>query len=170
MDIPVTALSGRRILLGVSGGIAAYKAADLVRRLREVGAEVRVVMTAHAEAFVAPMTFQALTGQPVRQALFDPAHEAAMGHIELARWPDLVLVAPATANLMAKCAQGLADDLLSPLLLASDRPLALVPAMNRLMSNDAERAGFAANAADVTERFGLSQFFERWDAVVRGEL
>lgn len=133
MDIPVTALSGRRILLGVSGGIAAYKAADLVRRLREVGAEVRVVMTAHAEAFVAPMTFQALTGQPVRQALFDPAHEAAMGHIELARWPDLVLVAPATANLMAKCAQGLADDLLSTLLLASDRPLALVPAMNRLM-------------------------------------
>ena len=128
-----TALAGRRILLGVCGGIAAYKAADLVRRLREAGAEVRVVMTAHAEAFVAPLTFQALSGQPVRQALFDPAHEAAMGHIELARWPDLVLVAPATANLMAKYAQGLSDDLLTTLLLATDRPVALAPAMNRLM-------------------------------------
>lgn len=128
-----TALAGRRILLGVCGGIAAYKAADLVRRLREAGAEVRVVVTAHAEAFVAPLTFQALSGQPVRQALFDPAHEAAMGHIELARWPDLVLVAPATANLMAKYAQGLSDDLLTTLLLATDRPVALAPAMNRMM-------------------------------------
>lgn len=126
-------LAGRRILLGVTGGIAAYKSADLVRRLKEVGAEVRVVMTAHAEAFVTPLTFQALSGEPVRSALFDPAHEAAMGHIELARWPDLILVAPCSANMLAKATLGLADDLLSTLLLASDRPVALAPAMNRLM-------------------------------------
>lgn len=126
-------LQGRRILLGVTGGIAAYKAADLVRRLKESGAEVRVIMTAHAREFVSPLSFQALSGEPVREALFDPAHEAAMGHIELARWPDLMLVAPCSANTLAKLALGLADDLLSTCALASDRPLAIAPAMNRLM-------------------------------------
>lgn len=126
-------LAGRRILLGVTGGIAAYKAADLTRRLREAGADVQVVMTAHATEFVAPLTFQALSGREVRGALFDTAHEAAMGHIELARWADLILIAPATANVLAKLAQGSADDLLSTLCLATDRPVALAPAMNRLM-------------------------------------
>jgi phosphopantothenoylcysteine decarboxylase / phosphopantothenate---cysteine ligase len=126
-------LQGRRILLGVTGGIAAYKAADLVRRLKEAGAEVRVLMTAHAREFVTPMTFQALSGEAVREALFDPAHEAAMGHIELARWPELMLVAPCSANTLAKLALGLADDLLSTCALATDRPLAVAPAMNRLM-------------------------------------
>lgn len=126
-------LSGRKILLGVTGGIAAYKAADLVRRLKEAGAEVRVLMTAHAREFISPMTFQALTGEPVREALFDPAHEAAMGHIELARWPDLILVAPCSANTLARLALGLADDLLGTCALATDRPLAVAPAMNRLM-------------------------------------
>lgn len=126
-------LAHRRILLGVTGGIAAYKAAELLRRLQDAGAEVRVVMTRHAGEFVTPMTFQALSGHPVRTALFDPAHEAAMGHIELARWPDLILVAPCSANTLAKAAQGLADDLLSTLLLATDKPVMIAPAMNRLM-------------------------------------
>lgn len=130
---PPLSLAGRRILLGVTGGIAAYKAAELTRRLKEAGAEVRVVMTAHAREFVTPLTFQALSGNEVRSELFDAAHEAAMGHIELARWADAIVVAPASANLLAKLAQGAADDLLSTLCLASDRPLALAPAMNRLM-------------------------------------
>lgn len=126
-------LAGRRILLAVTGGIAAYKALLLVRALTEAGAEVRVVMTAHATEFVTPMSFQALTGHPVRTALFDADHEAAMGHIELARWPDLVVLAPCTANTLAKAALGLADDLLSTLLLATDKPVMVAPAMNRLM-------------------------------------
>src|ERR1700761_9455577 len=106
-------MQGKRILLGVTGGIAAYKAADLVRRLIERGAEVQVVMTAAAQRFVTPVTFQALSGRPVRTDLWDPAAEAAMGHIELGRWADLVLIAPASADFMARLAHGLADDLLT---------------------------------------------------------
>jgi phosphopantothenoylcysteine decarboxylase / phosphopantothenate---cysteine ligase len=126
-------LSGRKILLGVTGGIAAYKSADLVRRLREAGAEVRVAMTAAATEFVGPLTFQALSGHPVHQDLLDPNAEAAMGHIELARWADTVLVAPASADFMARLAHGMANDLLTTLCLATDAPLVLAPAMNRLM-------------------------------------
>ena len=126
-------LAGRRVVLGVTGGIAAYKAADLVRRLREAGAAVRVVMTAGAERFVTPLTFQALSGEPVRRELFDAAAEAAMGHIELARWAEAVLVAPATADFMARLAAGLADDLLATLCLATEAPVLLAPAMNRAM-------------------------------------
>ncbi len=122
-----------KILLGVSGSIAAYKAADLVRRLREAGAEVRVVMTAAAQAFVAPLTFLALSGQEVRSALLDPHAEAGMGHIELARWAELILVAPATADVLARLAHGLADDLLTTLVLASAAPLVVAPAMNQAM-------------------------------------
>lgn len=133
MQTPSTSLSGRRIVLGVTGGIAAYKAADLVRRLKEAGAEVQVVMTANAQRFVGAQTFQALSGNPVRSTLWDEAAEAAMGHIELARWPDLILIAPASANCIARLAHGLADDLLSTLCLATDRPVAIAPAMNRLM-------------------------------------
>lgn len=129
----VAGLAGRRVVLGVTGGIAAYKAADLVRRLREAGAAVRVVMTAGAERFVTPLTFQALSGEPVRRELFDAAAEAAMGHIELARWAEAVLVAPATADFMARIAAGLADDLLATLCLATEAPLLLAPAMNRAM-------------------------------------
>lgn len=125
--------SARRILLGVSGGIAAYKSAELVRLLRAGGAEVQVVMTVSAAQFIGPLTLQALSGRPVRDSLWDAAAEAAMGHIELARWADLVLIAPATADLLARLAQGRADDLLTTLCLASDRPLWLAPAMNRLM-------------------------------------
>ena len=137
-------LYSRRILLGVTGGIAAYKAAELTRLLRRAGAEVRVVMTAAATQFVGELTFQALSGRPVRVELFDPAHEAAMGHIEMARWADLVLVAPASADFLAKLASGRADDLLSTLCLATSAPLAAAPAMNRLMwSNPATQVNLA---------------------------
>ena len=126
-------LDGKQIVLGVSGGIAAYKAPDLVRRLRERGAEVQVVLTRGATHFVTPLTFQAVSGRPVRDDLRDEAGEAAMGHIELARWADLVLVSPATADLMARLACGMADDLLTTLCLATEAPLVLAPAMNRVM-------------------------------------
>lgn len=126
-------LAGRRILLGVTGGIAAYKAADLVRRLAEQGAQVQVVMTRGAQQFVTPLTFQAVSGREVRSEIFDAKHEAAMGHIELARWADLILVAPASTNFIAKLAQGIADDLLSTLCSATDKPIAIAPAMNRIM-------------------------------------
>ena len=135
------AMQGKRILLGVTGGIAAYKSAELVRRLVEHGAQVQVVMTAAAREFVTPTTFQALSGRTVRTDLWDAAAEAAMGHIELARWADLVLVAPASADFLARLAHGLADDLLSTLCLATAAPIALAPAMNHLMwSNAATRA------------------------------
>lgn len=123
----------RKLLLGVTGGIAAYKAAALARLFVKAGWQVQVVMTQHATAFITPLTFQALTGRETRGALFDPAHEAAMGHIELARWADAILIAPASANTLAKLAHGLADDLLSTLCLATDKPLFVAPAMNRLM-------------------------------------
>lgn len=122
------------MLLGVSGGIAAYKAAELVRTLTgQLGAEVQVVMTAAATEFVGPLTFQALSGRPVRSELFDPAAEAAMGHIELARWGDALIVAPATADFIARLAAGMADDLLTTLALASPAPKAVAPAMNQQM-------------------------------------
>lgn len=126
-------LNQRRVLLGVTGGIAAYKAAALVRLLREAGAEVRVVVTPAAEAFISRLTLQALSGQRVRRDLFDLEAESAMGHIELARWAELVLVAPASADFLARVAHGLAGDLLSTLCLASAAPLAVAPAMNRQM-------------------------------------
>lgn len=126
-------LGGKRIVLGVSGGIAAYKSPDLVRRLREKGATVQVVMTAGATQFVTPLTFQAVSGRPVRGDLWDTEAEAAMGHIELARWADIVLIAPATADLIARLATGLANDLLTTLCLASEAPVFIAPAMNRVM-------------------------------------
>ncbi len=126
-------MTGKRILLGVTGGIAAYKSPDVVRRLRERGAEVQVVMTAGAREFVTPMTFQAVSGREVRAELWDPAGEAAMSHIELARWADLVLVAPATADFLARLATGQANDLLTTLCLASAAPIMVAPAMNRQM-------------------------------------
>lgn len=126
-------LFNKQILLGVTGSIAAYKAAELVRRLREAGAGVRVVMTRGATEFVTPMTFQALSGHPVHLELLDTDAEAGMGHIELARWADAILVAPASADFLARLAHGRADDLLSAICLASDVPLALAPAMNSRM-------------------------------------
>ncbi|CAD5106297.1 bifunctional phosphopantothenoylcysteine decarboxylase/phosphopantothenate--cysteine ligase CoaBC [Zestomonas carbonaria] len=126
----------KRIVLGVGGGIAAYKSAELIRRLRDQGAEVRVVMTQGGREFITPLTLQALSGHPVHLDLLDPAAEAAMGHIELARWADLVLIAPATADLLARLAQGIANDLLTTLVLATDAMVALAPAMNQGMWRD----------------------------------
>ena len=129
----MTVLTHKRVLLGVTGGIAAYKSADLVRRLRERGAEVQVVMTCAACEFVTPLTFQALSGRPVHTRLLDHDAEAGMGHISLARWSDVILIAPASANFLARLAHGLADDLLSTLCLATDVPLLVAPAMNQQM-------------------------------------
>jgi len=129
----MAALAGQRILVGVTGGIAAYKSADLVRRLREAGAEVRVVMTEGAQRFITATTLQALSGNPVRDSLWDESAEAAMGHIELARWATRIVIAPASANTLARLALGMADDLLTTLCLASEAPLVLVPSMNRVM-------------------------------------
>ncbi|MGF1528940.1 MAG: bifunctional phosphopantothenoylcysteine decarboxylase/phosphopantothenate--cysteine ligase CoaBC [Candidatus Competibacterales bacterium] len=142
-------LAGKRILLGVSGGIAAYKACELVRRLTEVGAAVQVVMTKGAKEFIAPLSLQALSGQPVRDDLWDARAEAGMGHIELARWPDVILIAPASADCIARLAAGLADDLLTTLCLASDKPLAIAPAMNRLMWR---HPATVANCAQLARR------------------
>lgn len=128
-----SSLTGRQVLLGVAGGIAAYKAADLVRRLGDAGAQVRVVMTENAARFVTPLTFQALSGHPVRMSLWDEGAEAAMGHIELARWAQDILIAPASADLIARLAHGMADDLLTTLCLASSAPVHVAPAMNQQM-------------------------------------
>lgn len=126
-------LNGHKILLCVCGGIAAYKSADLVRRLRDSGAQVQVAMTDNAQRFVGAQTFQALSGHPVRTSLWDAQAEAAMGHLELARWADRVLIAPATANTLARLTHGLADDLVSTLCLATTAPIAIAPAMNHRM-------------------------------------
>ena len=138
-----------RILLGVTGGIAAYKSPDLVRRLRERGAEVQVVMTAGAGRFVTALSLQAVSGRPVRKTLWDEAAEAAMGHIELARWADAVLVAPATADFLARLAHGRADDLLTTLCLATTAPVHLAPAMNQQMWAN---AATVANVALLKDR------------------
>lgn len=126
-------LASKRILLGISGGIAAYKSADLVRRLIERGADVRVILTDAAQQFITPLTLQALSGNPVSHSLLDPAAEAAMGHIELAKWADLIVIAPASADVLAKLAHGLASDLLTTCVLASAAPVAVAPAMNQQM-------------------------------------
>lgn len=127
----------KHVLLAICGGIAAYKSAELVRLLRKQACDVRVVMTKSAQAFVSPLTFQALSGNPVHTELLDVAEENAMGHINLARWADIVVIAPATANTIAKCAHGLADDLVSTLYLAATCPVYMAPAMNQAMWNKA---------------------------------
>ncbi len=142
-------LAGKHILLGVTGGIAAYKSADLVRRLRDAGAEVRVVLTEAGARFVTPLTFQTLTGHPVAGCMFDRQAQDAMEHIELARWADAILIAPATAHTIARLSHGLADDLLTTICLASSAPLALAPAMNRQMW---ENPATQANTGQLRER------------------
>jgi len=144
-----TGMRDKRVILGVTGGIAAYKSAELVRRLVERGAQVQVVMTAAAREFITATTFQALSGRPVRESLWDAAAEAAMGHIELARWAELVLVAPASADFLARLAGGRADDLLATLCLATTAPSVVAPAMNQQMwANVATQA----NVATLKER------------------
>ena len=126
-------LSDQHIVLGITGGIAAYKSAELVRRLVDHGAEVQVVMTDAAKAFIAPLTLQALSGRPVRDSLLDPSAESGMGHIEIARWADRLVVAPASADFIARLAGGMASDLLATVCLATSAPIALAPAMNQGM-------------------------------------
>lgn len=170
------ALTGKRILLGITGGIAAYKTPDLVRKLSAAGAEVCVVTTAGARQFVSTTALQAVSGQPVRDSLWDEAAEAAMGHIELARWADLILIAPATANCIAKLAGGIADDLLTTLCLATTAPLALAPAMNvRMWDHPATQANLAllqtrgvtllgpADGAQACGEFGPGRMLEPLD-------
>ena len=137
-------LKGQHVLLCVGGGIAAYKALELVRRLREAGAEVQVAMTEGAQQFVTPLSFQALSGSPTRTSLWDSAAEASMGHIELARWADRIVVAPATADLLAKLAHGFASDLVTTLCLATTAPITVAPAMNhRMWQHPATQANVA---------------------------
>ncbi|MCY0965764.1 bifunctional phosphopantothenoylcysteine decarboxylase/phosphopantothenate--cysteine ligase CoaBC [Parathalassolituus penaei] len=149
-------LVNKRILLGISGGIAAYKSAELVRLLKKAGADVRVVMTAGAMEFITPLTLQALSGNPVHHTLLDPAAEAGMGHIELARWADAILIAPATADVIARLNAGMADDLLTTLVLASPAPLFLAPAMNQQMwAAETNQANLANLARLRGERLGV---------------
>ncbi len=148
-------LSGKNVLLGITGGIAAYKAAELVRLLRRSNARVRVIMTSGAREFITPLTLQALSGNPVHTDLLDRDAEAAMGHIELARWADVLLVAPATADSLARLVHGRADDLLSAVYLACEAPRAVAPAMNRAMwDNPATRDNISTLAARGAHVFG----------------
>ncbi|RKQ40572.1 bifunctional phosphopantothenoylcysteine decarboxylase/phosphopantothenate--cysteine ligase CoaBC [Enterobacter sp. R1(2018)] len=145
-------LSGKKIVLCVSGGIAAYKTPELVRRLRDRGADVRVAMTEAAKAFITPLSLQAVSGYPVSDSLLDPAAEAAMGHIELGKWADLVILAPATADLIARVAAGMANDLVSTICLATPARVAIVPAMNQQMY----RATATQHNLEVLASRGLS--------------
>lgn len=146
-------LQNARVLVGISGGIAAYKSAHLVRLLKKAGAEVRVVMTKGSQAFIQPLTLQALSGNPVSCDLLDPQAEAGMGHIELARWPTHIVIAPATANLLARLNAGMADELLPTLILASDKPVFIAPAMNQQMWQA------AATQANISR---LQQLYPSW--------
>ena len=148
-------LQGQRVLLCVGGGIAAYKSLELVRRLRDAGADVQVAMTAGAQQFVTPLSFQALSGYPARTSLWDSAAEQAMGHLELARWADRVVVAPATADLLARLAHGHADDLVTTLCLATTAPVTVAPAMNhRMWLHPATQANVATLAARGVQVIG----------------
>ncbi|MBB1429973.1 bifunctional phosphopantothenoylcysteine decarboxylase/phosphopantothenate--cysteine ligase CoaBC [Pseudoalteromonas sp. SG43-4] len=145
----MTNLTNKKIVLGITGGIAAYKCAELVRRLKDAGCEVKVVMTESAKHFITPLTMQAVSGETVSDSLLDPSAEASMGHIEFAKWADLILVAPATCNIIAKMAAGIADDLLTTLLLATPAKVAVAPAMNQQMYG---HAATQANLATLKAR------------------
>ena len=148
-------LRDRAILLCVCGGIAAYKAVELVRRLRDAGADVQVAMTENAQRFVGAQTFQAVSHHPVRTSLWDANAEAAMGHLELAGWAQQVVIAPATANTIARLAHGMADDLVSTLCLATEAPLLIAPAMNhRMWRHPATQANVALLASRGVDLIG----------------
>jgi len=148
-------LAGHRLLLCVGGGIAAYKSLELLRRLRQAGAQVQVVMSQAAQQFITPLSFQALSGYPVRTSLWDLTAEQAMGHIELARWAQRIVIAPATADLIARLAHGLADDLITTLCLASQAPLSVCPAMNhRMWQHPATQANIATLRARGAQIIG----------------
>ena len=147
--VPMLSLTNKRVILGITGGIAAYKCAELTRLLAKAGAEVRVAMTKSAVEFITPLTMQALSGNRVHLDLLDTEAEAAMGHIELARWADLVMIAPATADFIARIVHGHADNILSTLVLATSAPIAIAPAMNQAMWAD---DGTQANLQALKER------------------
>ncbi|KZN29428.1 phosphopantothenoylcysteine decarboxylase [Pseudoalteromonas luteoviolacea S2607] len=151
-------LSGKKIVVGISGGIAAYKCAELVRRLKDQHCEVKVVMTESAKQFITPLTMQAVSGEPVSDSLLDPSAEAAMGHIEFAKWADLILIAPATSNIIAKMAAGIADDLLTTLVLATPAKVAVAPAMNQQMfAHPATQRNLKTLASDTITIWGPGQ-------------
>ncbi|KZN68359.1 bifunctional phosphopantothenoylcysteine decarboxylase/phosphopantothenate--cysteine ligase CoaBC [Pseudoalteromonas luteoviolacea] len=151
-------LSGKKIVVGISGGIAAYKCAELVRRLKDQHCEVKVVMTESAKHFITPLTMQAVSGEPVSDSLLDPSAEAAMGHIEFAKWADLILIAPATSNIIAKMAAGIADDLLTTLVLATPAKVAVAPAMNQQMfAHPATQRNLKTLASDTIAIWGPGQ-------------
>ena len=147
-------LTNKQIILGITGGIAAYKSAELTRLLKNAGADVRVVMTPSATEFITPLTLQALSGNPVHLHLLDTEAEAGMGHIELAKWADLVLIAPGSANFISRVASGQGDDLLTTLCLATEAPICIAPAMNQAMWRD---AGTQENASTLKKR-GVTLF------------
>jgi len=154
----MASLTNKRVLLGVTGGIAAYKSAELARRLRDAGAQVRVVMTRGAQEFITPLTMQAVSGNPVHLHLLDADAESGMGHIALARWADVVLIAPASANFLSRVAQGRAEDLLTTVCLAAAAPLAVAPAMNQQMwSNAATQANLAILRRRGVHLFGPAE-------------
>ncbi|WP_448508589.1 bifunctional phosphopantothenoylcysteine decarboxylase/phosphopantothenate--cysteine ligase CoaBC [Immundisolibacter sp.] len=167
----MNALANKHILLGVSGGIAAYKAPDLVRRLRDAGAQVQVVLTAAGSAFITPLTLQAVSGQPVHQELLSAQAESGMGHIELARWADLILIAPCTADFMARLAHGLAGDLLGACCLAARVPIAIAPAMNAGMwDSPATQRNLRQLQADGVQVFGPASGSQACGEVGEGRL
>lgn len=154
----MSSLTNKQILLGVTGGIAAYKSAELIRRLQDLGADVRVIMTPAAQEFITPLTLQALSGNTVHTTLLDPEAEAGMGHIELARWADMMLIAPATADFIARLIGGKGDDLLTTVCLATSAPLCLAPAMNQAMwTNSATQANLALLAERKIACFGPAE-------------
>lgn len=167
----MASLVNKRLVLGITGGIAAYKSADLARRLRDAGAEVRVVMTHAATEFITPLTMQAVSGNPAHLHMLDAETESGMGHIELARWADCVLVAPASANFIAKVAHGRADDLLSTLCIATEAPVALAPAMNRQMwENRATQSNLATVKKNGIRIFGPAEGAQACDETGPGRM
>lgn len=168
---PLFSLTNKQILVGITGGIAAYKSADLVRRLQDAGAEVRVVMTHGAKEFITPLTLQALSGHPVSTDLLDTESEQAMGHIDLARWADAIVVAPASANFIAKLAQGKADDLLSAICLASAAPVAVAPAMNQqMLANKATQENLETLRKRGIEQFGPGEGLQACGEIGEGRM
>lgn len=164
-------LSNKRIIVGITGGIAAYKAAELVRRLQDQGSEVRVVMTQAAQAFITPLTLQALSGNPVHLDLLDTEAEAAMGHIELARWGDVIVVAPASADFIARFAHGHGNDLLTTLCLAAKCPIALAPAMNQAMwASPANQANIETLKSREIPLFGPAEGYQACGDVGSGRM
>jgi phosphopantothenoylcysteine decarboxylase/phosphopantothenate--cysteine ligase len=167
----MSSLTNKRILLGVTGGIAAYKSAELIRRLQDQGADVRVVMTHGATEFITPLTLQALSGHPVHMELLDPETESVMGHIELARWADVVLIAPATANFISRMVQGQGNDLLSAVCLAAQCGIAVAPAMNQGMwSNPATQDNVKKLIGNGTHIFGPEEGLQACGEVGAGRL